>query len=601
MTQVRSGRPVPPPGRRQGKVKSEPGSFAFGFMASLPPSGSPEAVAVSPGAASFGLSRLALVAAPQLVALAVLIFTEVDMVSRVAFLAAWVAVNFLLVALTRRPAISGGLALVMLTVLILLSRLKYDVVQMTVNFVDVMMIDRGSFVYLFTIFPHLWQPVAMAACVSVPLAYALWRFDPFRIRRFVAAGISAAALAVLVALSLAWPHDPWEGFFANGYLSKFARSGVNSVADYMRSGFLESDAIVADQLTIPREETCHPVGRRPHIVMIHDESSFDIRSAPGIKVPANYGDHFRSFDGKARKFLVEGNGGPSWFTEYNVLAGLSSRSFGRFSYFVTRIASGRVERGLPLALRRCGYQTVSLYPAAGAFMGAHGFQTTTGMQRFLDARSLGAKGIEPDSFYYEHALNEIAAEKDTGPVFMFVYLAANHFPWAGRFRPDLLPEWRDPGNKPYIDEYLRRQTMSARDYRAFVEQLKKRFPGEPFLIVRFGDHQPDFSGYILEPGIDDATLAKRLNDYDPRYYTTYYALDTVNYKPARLSSSLPTIDAPYLPIVIQDAAGFPLDPSFVEQKKIILRCNRLFYACRDGAEARRLNRMLIEAGLIKDL
>ena len=69
--------------------------------------------------------------------------------------------------------------------------------------------------------------------------------------------------------------------------------------------------------------------------------------APGIKVPDGYGAHFKSFDGKERNFLVEGNGGPSWFTEYNVLEGLSARSFGRFAYFVTRIAAGRVNRGLP--------------------------------------------------------------------------------------------------------------------------------------------------------------------------------------------------------------------------------------------------------------
>jgi hypothetical protein len=570
-------------------------------MAPSPPSNSTQAVALAAGPASLGLWRVALVALPQLAALIILVLTEVDTISRAAFLLSWMALNLVLITLTRRPAISGALALGMLTVLILLSCLKYDVVQMTVNFIDVMMIDRASAAYLFTIFPTLWQSVSLVLLIVVPLAYAFWRFDPFRIRRFHAAAGSAAAMALLVALSLIWPHDPWEGFFNNGYLSKFARSGVNSVADFMQYGFLESDGVVADRLAIPREEICNPAGRRPHIVMIHDESSFDIRSAPGIKVPANYGDHFRSFDGKSRKFLVEGNGGPSWFTEYNVLAGLSSRSFGRFSYFVTRIASGRVERGLPMALRRCGYQTVSLYPATGAFMGAHNFQTTTGMERFLDARTMGAKGIEPDSFYYDHALKEIASEKGRAPVFMFVYLAANHFPWGGRFRPDLMTEWRDPGNLRHVDEYLRRQAMSARDYGNFVEQLKKRFPGEPFLIVRFGDHQPDFSTAILEPGIDDTTLAQRLNDYDPRYFTTYYAIDTVNFRPVRLSSALPTVDAPYLPIVVQDAAGIPLDPSFVEQKKIMLRCNGLFYACRDGAEARRLNRMLIEAGIIKDL
>ena len=32
---------------------------------------------------------------------------------------------------------------------------------------------------------------------------------------------------------------------------------------------------------------------------------------------------------KERKFVVEGVGGPSWYTEYNVLTGLSVRSFGR--------------------------------------------------------------------------------------------------------------------------------------------------------------------------------------------------------------------------------------------------------------------------------
>ena len=63
-----------------------------------------------------------------------------------------------------------------------------------------------------------------------------------------------------------------------------------------------------------------------------------------------------------------------------MLSGLSARSFGRFAYYVTHIAAGRVERGLPTALRRCGYRTFSIYPASGAFMSAKAFQTTTGVQ-----------------------------------------------------------------------------------------------------------------------------------------------------------------------------------------------------------------------------
>ena len=120
-------------------------------------------------------------------------------------------------------------------------------------------------------------------------------------------------------------------------------------------------------------------------------------------------------------------------------------------------------------------------------------------------------------------------------------------------------------------------------------------------MLRFGDHQPAISQKLIEPGIDQAKLAKHLIAADPRYYSTYYAIDGINYQPRNLSSALETLDAAYIPLVLQEAAGLPLDPSFAEQKKIFQRCKGLFYACSGGAEARRFNRLLIEAGLIKRL
>ena len=561
------------------------------------PSATASAVSVNP----VGIWRLLAVAAPHLAALGVMLHTETDFGSRTGFLLAWGILNFFWIALLRRPALSGALSLTLVVVLILLSRLKHDIVQMTANFVDLMVIDRDTAAFLFTIFPNLRWSVIGAALVIIPLMYALWWLDPFRIRRLPALAGMLACLAALVGYSVAWPDEAWRGYYDDGYLSKFSRSGVTAVSDFIKYGFMESDAVAAERLKVPLLDSCHPVGRRPNIIMIHDESSFDIRQAAGIKVTGGYGSHFKSFDGKERKFLAESNGGPSWFTEYNVLAGLSSRSFGRFSYFVTRIASGRVERGLPLALRRCGYDTISLYPAYGAFMSARNFQTTTGIQHFYDARDLGAKDVEPDSFFYDKALKLMSQAPPTTPQFMFVYLAANHFPWETRFRPDLTPFWRKPGNEPIVDEYLRRQAMSADDYGAFIAGLKKKFPAQPFLIVRYGDHQPEFSPHVLDPDLDEAGVGKKLENYDPRYYATYYAIDAINFEPVQSSAVMDTIDGPYLPLVIQEAAGIPLDPSFEEQKSIMLRCKGLFYACKDGAEARRFNRLLIDAGFVKNL
>ncbi len=569
-------------------------------MASAPNPG-PSATAIAGGIAALGIWRLLAVAAPHLAALALMLQTETDFGSRTGFLLSWGILNFFWIALLRRPALSGALSLTMVVVLVLLSRLKHDVAQMTANFVDLMIIDRDTAAFLFTIFPNLRWSVIGVGVVVVPLMSALWWLDPFRIRRLPALACKLACLAALVAYSLTWPDDAWRGYYDDGYLSKFARSGVTAVSDFINYGFMESAAVADGHLKVPLLDSCHPAGRRPNIIMIHDESSFDIRIAPGIKVPPGYGSHFQSYDGKERTFLAESNGGPSWFTEYNVLAGLSSRSFGRFAYFVTRIAAGRVTRGLPLALRRCGYSTLSLYPAFGAFMSARSFQTTTGIEQFYDAHDLRAKDVEPDSFFYDHAL-QLMADQPTGkPLFTFVYLGANHFPWGTRFRPDLMPSWRAPGNEPLIDEYLRRQAMSAEQFKAFVAGLKRKFPGEPFLIVRYGDHQPEFSPHILDPKLDEAGIGRKLEDYDPRYYATYYAIDAVNFEPVQSPAVMDTIDAAYLPLVIQEAAGLPLDPSFEEQKQIMLRCKGVFYACHDGTEAKRFNRLLIDAGLIQGL
>ena len=133
----------------------------------------------------------------------------------------------------------------------------------------------------------------------------------------------------------------------------------------------------------------------------------------------------------------KGRGGPSWFTEYNVLTGLSARSYGRFATSVTRIAAGRVTRGLPSALASVWLQNLQPLSILRRVFGFTRFQTTAGVERYLDMTDLGARGFEPDSFYFNQATNIIARERRQGPLFLFVYTAANHFPWEFGFRPDL--------------------------------------------------------------------------------------------------------------------------------------------------------------------
>ena len=168
-------------------------------------------------------------------------------------------------------------------------------------------------------------------------------------------------------------------------------------------------------------------------------------------------------------------------------------------------------------------------------------------------------------------------------------------------RPQLTPGWHDLGNAPDVEEYIRRQAMSAQEYRKLRERLARDFPTESFLIIRYGDHQPQFGARLIDPSLGKEQIAKRAEALDPRYLTTYYAIDAVNFTPVDASSALDRLDAPYLPLITLEAAGIPLGASFSEQKAILQRCGGLFYSCERGSQARRLNRLLIDAGLIKGL
>jgi hypothetical protein len=547
----------------------------------------------SPRWIAFGL-----LSAVHAAAIAAMMLTEDGWLDRLSFLLIWGLVNAAWLAVLRRPLVAGALSLLLIVTIIVLSQFKFGAMWMTLNFLDVLIIDPDTVAFLFSIYPELRPILIVGSGLASVLVALMWWLDRVRVPRYWSTLAAAACLGGIVTLSVPRSMDPAEIFQGNNHVSLFVRSAVLAAPDVLSSDWLEADASVVDRLKTPA--ACHPSTQPPHVLLVLDEASFDITKVPGIKTPPGHERHFQSFDGRTRSLLVESTGGPTWYTEYNVLTGLSSRSYGRLQYYVTRVAAGRVARGLPQALRRCGYSTFTLYPAYNAFLSARRFQTGVGVQRLIDSADMRMGDIQPDGFFYDQAAKLIARERGK-PLFLFVYTVANHFPWDFVYRADLTPDWRAPGNGAEIDEYLRRQNMSAQDYRRFITRLERDFPDEPFLIVRFGDHQPSFGARIVDPSADQATIGRRILGNDPRYYSTYYAVDAVNYQPADVSSALDQLDASYLPLVVQEAAGLPLDPSFAEQKKIFQRCQGQFYSCAGGAEVRRFNRLLIEAGLIKGL
>src|SRR6185436_13611022 len=137
---------------------------------------------------------------------------------------------------------------------------------MTVNFVDLMIIDPDTIAFLIKVFPDLGFKTALAIALTILALMLIWYFDPLRMRRRTAALGASSCLAGLVALALMFPSDPWEEFYSENYFSKFTRSGVTALGDLIVRGVLESDAAVSDRLAVPGA-ACTPT-KPPHIIMV---------------------------------------------------------------------------------------------------------------------------------------------------------------------------------------------------------------------------------------------------------------------------------------------------------------------------------------------
>ena len=116
-----------------------------------------------------------------------------------------------------------------------------------------------------------------------------------------------------------------------------------------------------------------------------------------------------------------------------------------------------------------------------------------------------AGDFEPDRFYFDKASKMIESEQGDQPLFIMVYTIFNHFPWWNTLKPELTPDWRAPGNDPELDEYLRRQIAQRPRLCRLQGTAGDGFPGKPFLVVRFGDHQPGHGARIIDPSATEET------------------------------------------------------------------------------------------------
>ncbi|MDX8447318.1 sulfatase-like hydrolase/transferase [Mesorhizobium captivum] len=380
------------------------------------------------------------------------------------------------------------------------------------------------------------------------------------------------------------------------HLSAFVAS-LFGAGPSRRPAFVDIDAEPSPLLP-PAPAKQPPGDPLPHIIMVLHESTFDPRRF-GLPVDDCFARFFSPTAGLSGTLNVEVFGGSSLQSEFSILTGLSTRSFGSDSRYVFHLLDGRIRHSLPLHLSAIGYSHAYLSCDSPSFLNRGSFYRSVGLTDVAYAETLPPpfdgerwRREHHDEQLYDHALGSLQEQAASGkPCFLSISTLMNHGDHHRRvFADDLHTGIRREadaaaGSAEY-GEYMVRLAETVRTYEAFRARLDATLDGHPAIVVRFGDHQPSFT----------ASMTGRPPS-DPMLYETFYTIEAVNCALPQAVVAPPALDVAYLSTLTLLAAGAPLDPVFAT-RAALLEAEPATYFDPDNRLKRRFHRALVEAGMI---
>jgi phosphoglycerol transferase MdoB-like AlkP superfamily enzyme len=506
-----------------------------------------------------------------------------------------------LVALTRRLLFASVFIGALVGIVIAAATAKRHMMDMVLHAYDIFFYfsSWSTVSYLWSDHRIYVLQLLGAFALTALAAAAAWRMDASRIAR-VPALAAAVVLAGLTMLGAEMKGERrhtqfyWEDLFLTSFYASWAET-----AETLWRGTLLEAAAHQSAKPFALSNRCDLVHKPPHVILVHEESIVPPSVLPGLDYDRSVDRMFKSFDGKMHRMRVETYGGASWLTEFSILAGVSTQSFGGMRQFVQSLMAGKIRDTLPESLARCGYRNVVFYPMMRNFVSNAKFFTAVGMPEILDMKDQGAKSVnERDKFYFNNALSlmEKHFKSSSRPLFTFIETMSAHSPYTYKFEESVEVPGGGPGTHPEMHEYLRRLSMSHMDLAAFEAEVTKRFPDERFLIVHYGDHHPMATRVVLGQSVDldaeDVVLTP-----DSIGYITYYAVKGIRYQPPPLPA-VETLDVPYLGSVILSSAGLPLSDAMQERQRLMQVCAGAYQGCANKEQILSFHRRLIDSGIV---
>ena len=385
------------------------------------------------------------------------------------------------------------------------------------------------------------------------------------------------------------------------FYSTFMASLIDP-ASWRQFGGLALSDIAKDPLPL-KERMPARSAETADIIVIQHESVFDPRIF-GLPVEPSVEAFLSPADGQYGRLNVDIFGGGSWQSEFSLLTGLSSASFGSSAYYLFKKGAGRFHSSLPHSLASLGYKTTLISSCRRNFLDYDQFYSSIGIDERIfiddfpppfDVRRFEA--TNSDALFLE-AVFDAHAEKiadDPAPRFLYVLTNFNHGPHrrrlvpAGQFESERAFAFDSLGDAHYA-EYYARLVETASTWKKLRSRLATSFPGRPTLIVHYGDHQP-----VLTRRIDRQL---KLAADARRSFRTFYAIEALNISPKYFHSGRGAdLDIAFLGTVALQRAGLPLDPVFSTRASLLDDCGEAYFAS-SSERKRRFHRTLVDLGLV---
>ncbi len=326
------------------------------------------------------------------------------------------------------------------------------------------------------------------------------------------------------------------------------------------------------------------------IVVFLQESQFNPAAIAGCPAALCALDAFRAREETVARgpLQVHTFGGGTWKSEFAFETGVPHTAFGPAGEFAPFNIAPGTRRSFARSLKAAGYRTVALYPTRGGMMNGRAAYAAYGFDAFYDASDLGLSGAydTPDALVHAAARKVLARERNRDqPVFLFVLTIFNHAEHGVRMErvpAGLVAEASRAFGSSKEAQSVADYVWRSREFERELNLTRSAVLGtrRPAVFAWFGDHQPPFANAV--------SLRQRVQSLPtesgtvPARFQTWY--DVTSNRPHPVEEQAPrAVDIVFLPGLLAQAAGAPLDDWLAANVSARGQCGGLLEACRAPA------------------